>query len=117
VAPLTRLQNYFRALVDVGNGMGAGCGCLLGNFGTELSGQSPVIRQRVAAALDDWSAALVETIAQAQADGSVSDDIPAADLAAFTVNAWEGAVVRYKVSQQRAALDTFLNVVLRRILS
>jgi len=117
VAALTRLQNYFKALVDLGIGMAPDCGCLLGNFSAELSGQSPVIRQRVNAAFDEWTATLTEVVAQGQADGSVSAEIPAVELAAFMVNAWEGAVLRQKVSQQRAALDIFLNVLLGKILN
>jgi len=117
VAPLTRLQNYFKALVELGIGMAPECGCLLGNFSTELSGQSPMIRQRVEVALDEWTDSLAGVVAQGQADGSMSAEIPAADLAAFMVNAWEGAVLRQKVSQQRSALDIFLNVLLRKMLS
>jgi len=116
VAPLARLKNYFRALMEVGTGMGPDCGCLLGNFSTELSAHSPLIRQRVNAAFDNWSATLAEVVAQAQADGSLADDIPAADLAAFLVNAWEGAAVRYKASAQPLALNIFMDVVLRKIL-
>lgn len=115
--PLTRLRTYFKALNQLGPATGFSRGCLLGNFGTELSAQSPAIRAALAAAFDDWTKAIAQVIAEAQKAGDVSRDIPAETLANFLLNAWEGAVMRSKVEKDPAALDAFLSVTFNKILT
>lgn len=114
--PLTRLRTYFKALNQLGPATGFSRGCLLGNFGTELSAQSPAIRAALEAAFDDWTKAIAQVIAEAQKAGDVSRDIPAETLANFLLNAWEGAVMRSKVQKNPAALDAFLSVTFNKIL-
>lgn len=114
--PLTRLRTYFKALNQLGPPTGFSRGCLLGNFGTELSAQSPAIRAALEAAFDDWTKAIAQVIAEAQKAGDVSRDIPAETLANFLLNAWEGAVMRSKVEKDPAALDAFLSVTFNKIL-
>lgn len=114
--PLTRLRTYFKALNQLGPATGFSRGCLLGNFGTELSAQSPAIRAALEAAFDDWTKAIAQVIAEAQKAGDVSRDIPAETLANFLLNAWEGAVMRSKVEKDPAALDAFLSVTFNKIL-
>ena len=46
LAPMARIRSYFEAMVALPKYPGAP-GCLLGNFGAELSNQSPAIRERV----------------------------------------------------------------------
>ncbi|MBN9513457.1 MAG: TetR family transcriptional regulator C-terminal domain-containing protein [Alphaproteobacteria bacterium] len=115
--PLTRLRTYFKALNQLGPATGFSRGCLLGNFGTELSAQSPAIRAALEAAFDDWTKAIAQVIAEAQKAGDVSRDIPAETLANFLLNAWEGAVMRSKVEKDPAALDAFLSVTFNKILT
>lgn len=115
-APLTRLREYFKALNQMAVGSEFTHGCLLGNFGAELADQSVLIRQRVGEAFDDWCAVVAEVIAQAQEEGAVGKEIAAADLAAFLINAWEGALIRAKVQKRREPLDVFTDVTFSRLL-
>lgn len=117
VPPLQRLRRYFELLVKLGVDSSFSCGCLLGNFSTELSGQSAAIRQQVDAAFGEWSGVLATVIAEAQQQGSVASDVPASELADFIVNAWQGAALRSKASQERSPLDGFMNVTMRKVLS
>lgn len=116
VAPLARLRSYFEGLVGWAPHPGSP-GCLLGNFGAELSNQSPAIRAQLGVAFADWRRSLAQVIAEAQRIG----ELAAADdpdlLAAFVIDAWEGAVLRSKVEQSRAPLDAFLTVVFSKILA
>jgi TetR/AcrR family transcriptional regulator, transcriptional repressor for nem operon len=114
--PVARLRGYFEALNDLGAPHGFGRGCLLGNFGTELSAQSPVVRRRLEAIFDTWTQSIAKVIAEAQKGGAVANDVPADALAAFLLNAWEGAVMRSKVEKDCAPLDTFLSVTFKKIL-
>ncbi|MGA2045469.1 MAG: TetR family transcriptional regulator C-terminal domain-containing protein [Roseiarcus sp.] len=116
LSPLARLRRYLESLVALPSYPGAP-GCMLGNFGAELSNQSPAIRACVGAAFADWTAALAEVIGEAQRAGELPrGDAPEA-LAAFVIDAWEGAVLRAKVEQSRAPLEAYLAMVFSRILA
>lgn len=116
-APLGRLRKYFEGMNELGAPTGFTRGCLLGNFATELSGQSPAVRARLEAVFDGWTAKIAQVIAEAQKAGTVARDVPAETLATFLLNAWEGAVLRSKVEKDRAALETFLTVTFKKILT
>src|SRR5207237_9141409 len=56
LAPLARIEQSVAGLVQANVDNGFECGCLLGNFSTELSTQSPMIRQQVELAFQQWAA-------------------------------------------------------------
>jgi TetR/AcrR family transcriptional repressor of nem operon len=115
IPPLARLRRYFEALSETGRYPDAS-GCLLGNFATELSNQSPAIRARVSAAFVSWTDALAQVIDEAQRAGAISGGCAPTALASFVVDAWEGAVLRAKVEKNRAPLDGFLAMVFTKVL-
>lgn len=116
-APLSRLRAHFKALNQLGPANGFSRGCLLGNFSAELSSQSAGIRGALDDALAGWTKDIAQVIAEAQKAGDVSRDIPAATLAAFLLNAWEGAVLASKVEKSSAPLDGFMSVAFNKILT
>ena len=115
VPPLARLRSYLEGLAGTARYPGAP-GCLLGNFGAELANQSAAIRARVSTAFVDWAEALAEVIDEAQSAGDMSRDQTPKALAAFIIDAWEGAVMRGKVKQNRAPVDAFIAMVFSKIL-
>ena len=117
VPALLRLRQYFVGLNELFGRNGSMSGCLLGNFGAELSGQSALIRECVGGAFEQQTRALAVAIAEAQKAGEISNDIPPKSLASFLINSWQGAVMRAKVERDRAPLDLFLDVTLARLLT
>jgi TetR/AcrR family transcriptional repressor of nem operon len=115
--PLRRLRKYFEGLTQAVVSAGFTHGCLLGNFGAELSSQSRLVRERVGEAFAGWTDALAEVISEAQKAGDVSGGLPAKALAEFVLHSWEGALVRARVEQDRRPLDTFLKVTFSRVLA
>ena len=114
--PREWLRGYFGTLVESNIASEFTAGCMLGNFSTELSNQSPAIRQQVRQSFASRSGMLEEVIAQGQRDGSIATPQPARELADFTADAWQGAVLRAKAEKDRAPLDRFADMVLTRIL-
>jgi len=104
LSPYARLRKYFEGLVQVAEKSEFCGGCLLGNFGAELSDQSEMIRVSVSKGFSTWSASIAGVIAEAQAQGEISKDLPASTLAAFVLNGWEGALVRSRVDKSKAPL-------------
>jgi TetR/AcrR family transcriptional repressor of nem operon len=116
LSPLRRLRKYFESLNATAVEGGFSAGCLLGNFGAELSTQSPLVREQVAEGFARWCDAIAAVIGEAQKDGSVSRTLSPRALAEFAVHAWEGAMLRAKVERDRAPLDQFLKVTFAKVL-
>ncbi len=113
--PLMRLRRYFEAMIAAARFPDVP-GCLLGNFGLELSNQSPAIRERVSAAFADWTQVLASVIAEAQRMGALPGDSEPEALAAFLIDAWEGAVLRAKIEKNRGPLDAFYAMAFSKVL-
>jgi TetR/AcrR family transcriptional repressor of nem operon len=117
VPPLKRLERYFQSLADLMESWKYTKGCMVGNFSTELADHSRLMRDRLAMILAAWTRALESCVREAQATGAVSSRLDAATLAAFLLNAWEGAVLRSKVDKDGAAQRQFLTVVFSSLLT
>jgi TetR/AcrR family transcriptional regulator, transcriptional repressor for nem operon len=114
--PLRRLRAHFERLNESFASEDFGRGCLLGNFSAELSGQSQMIRERLADLYVSWSTDVAVVIAEAQADGSILTKTPAADLAAFLLDAYEGALLRARVEKNGRAFDRLMTIAFTQIL-
>ena len=117
LSPLERIQQYFRDYIESNVANDFNCGCLLGNFSTELSNQVPAIRQEMQRSFGKSAGALASVIAAGQRDGSIGATTPAGELADFVTDAWQGAVLRSKAEHSREPLERFARVVLQRILA
>ncbi|MYM73870.1 TetR family transcriptional regulator [Duganella sp. FT134W] len=116
LAPTVRLQQYFDGMIAANAANDFHSGCLLGNFSTELSNQIPAMRGAMQQAFAAGADSLAAVIAEGQQDGSIGNQMPAADLAAFINDAWQGAVLRAKAEQSRIPLDRFVRLVMSNIL-
>jgi TetR/AcrR family transcriptional regulator, transcriptional repressor for nem operon len=114
--PLERLRRHFDALSDMYSGLGFARGCLLGNFSAELADQSPLIRERLAALFASWTRDIEAAVRDAQADGSIAAKADAGDLAAFLLDAYEGALLRARVEKTSDAFARFMTVAFTQIL-
>lgn len=115
--PVERLRRYFRGLSDALARGKFERGCMIGNFSTELSGQSKEVRERLAAIYAEWSREIETCIREADKAGRVTAHLPAPAVASFLLNAWEGAVLRSKVEHDRSPLDHFDRVVFTTLFS
>jgi TetR/AcrR family transcriptional repressor of nem operon len=114
--PLERLRRHFAGLNQMYGDLGYARGCLLGNFSAELADQSPLIRERLAALSASWTGDIENAVRGAQADGSVSTKSGPADLAAFLLDAYEGALLRARVEKCGAPLERFMTIIFDRLL-
>jgi TetR/AcrR family transcriptional repressor of nem operon len=117
LSPVERIEQYLRDYIASNVATDFNCGCLLGNFSTELSNQVPAIRQEMQRSFGRSAGVLASVIAAGQRDGSIRNPTPAGELADFVVDAWQGAVLRSKAEHSREPLDRFARVVLQRILA
>ncbi len=116
--PLERLKTYFTAKTDSRQPSRPGpySGCMIGNFAAELAGQSRMVRDRLSSVFSAWTTLLAGCIREAQQDGSLQPDIDPDTLAAFLIDAFEGAILRTKVDQDPRPLLRFRQIVFTRLL-
>jgi TetR/AcrR family transcriptional repressor of nem operon len=117
VAPRARLEAYFDDRIKAFRTAGYGRGCLLGNFSAEAADHSALIRDRLARHFGAWSQLFEDCIAEAQQQGTIDDHFPAALLARFVLNSWEGALLRMRAEKSDAALIEFKQIVFGKLLA
>lgn len=86
-------------------------GCLIGDLSLEASGQSELLRERLAEIFQDWRVPFADCIREAQMAGEVALDFEATELAEFLLASWQGAMLRMKVERSPAALERFKQIV------
>lgn len=112
-----RVRNYYRALGACNAEHAYARGCMIGNFSTELSQQVPAIRTQLQQAYTGSRRLLESAVMDGQRSGEIDAALPAAELADFIVDAWQGAVLRSKTAGDAAPLERFITVVLDRVLA
>ena len=117
VRPRERLRRHFAAMAASMAKRSYTGGCLIGNLGAELSDHSKLVCERLAAVFAGWTGAVESCIRQAQQEGDIRADCDARVLAAFLINAWEGAVLRAKVDKNAVPFEEFNEVVFGKLLA
>ncbi|MFB9981980.1 TetR family transcriptional regulator C-terminal domain-containing protein [Mesorhizobium kowhaii] len=117
VAPLVRLEAYFDDRIEAFRAAGFVKGCLLGNISAEVADHSALVREHLVKHFGSWSGFFETCLAQAQEEGVIGDQLPAALLARFVLNSWEGALLRMRAEKSDAPLIEFKQVVFGRLLA
>jgi TetR/AcrR family transcriptional regulator, transcriptional repressor for nem operon len=116
VAPLQRLRNHFAFLADRLESSGFERGCMLGLFATEMAQEYPRMREELRLVFETWSGAVESVLREAQAAGDIDPRHDPGQMARYVVNAWEGATVRLKITQDRSPIDDFFHVCFKVLL-
>jgi TetR/AcrR family transcriptional repressor of nem operon len=110
VPPVERIRGHFAYMAGGLKHFGYARGCMFGNFGSELSTQSDMIREAVSGGLGRWETLLAAALEEAREAGALKSDVESPVLARFLVGAWEGAALRAKVSRSSEPVDDFFAV-------
>jgi TetR/AcrR family transcriptional regulator, transcriptional repressor for nem operon len=116
IPPLERLRRHYQRLTTACADARFERGCILGNFSAELSNQSEVIRDSLRRLYERWTRDVEATIAEAQEQGAVSKTLTAAELAAFLLDAYEGALLRARVERDSRAFERFMKFAFSKLL-
>jgi TetR/AcrR family transcriptional repressor of nem operon len=115
--PIARIARYFRALTDDHGRRDFTAGCLIGNLALELADASLSTRETLKRLLIRWETALAACLTEAQQRGQLDSERDTRELAALLIEAWEGAVMRGKLEQNRKAYRRFERVTLPRLVA
>jgi TetR/AcrR family transcriptional regulator, transcriptional repressor for nem operon len=108
VPPLQRLRRHFDRITALFVDSHFTRNCILGGFSSELANQSETIREGLRKLYVQWTKDLEATIAEAQANGEIANKTKAADMAAFLLDSYEGALLRARVERSRKPFDRFM---------
>lgn len=111
LSPRARLERYLDIVTERLAADGFTRGCLIGDFSLEAAPQSEMLRERLEAIFEEWTAEFAACIAEGQAAGELADDFSPNDLAEFLLASWEGAILRMKVERSPRALERFRRIV------
>ena len=116
-SPLERLRAYFASKTVERPDTPSHQGCLIGNFSAEMAGDSRLVRDRLASVFAAWTTLLSGCIREAQGAGELTANLDPDTVAAFLIDAFEGAVLRSKVDRDASALRRFHSIVFSLILT
>ncbi|MBX8553070.1 TetR/AcrR family transcriptional regulator [Pseudomonas cichorii] len=113
LSPLERLVGFVQSAKHGMARHGYRRGCMVGNFGQEISVLPESFRVELEDILQDWQAKLAHCLRSAQQAGELARDADCNELAAFFWIGWEGAVLRARLVKSDKPLNTFIAGFLR----
>jgi len=116
LGPLERLRSYFEASRRRLESRQCRSGCIFGNLGQEMADQSEQIRGRLAEVFGGLIDRYAGCLREAQAAGEIRVDLDVHAVAEFCLGAWQGAILRAKMTRSTAPLQTFLDVLFGNVL-
>ncbi len=116
VPPLQRLRRHFDRISTLYADSHFTRNCILGGFSAELANQSETIRESLRTLYGQWTKDIEATIAEAQAKGEIANKTKASDMAAFLLDAYEGALLRARVERNRKPFDRFMKFAFSQLL-
>ena len=106
-SPLQRLRDYFDELERIHLSEMPLGGCLYGVLAQTASVRSPRFKAKLVAVFATWDAQLQRLLTEAQSAGEIDAALDPKEVAAFLIEAYEGALIRMKVDGGSAAFDRF----------
>jgi TetR/AcrR family transcriptional regulator, transcriptional repressor for nem operon len=87
---------------------GVEAGCLIGNLAIDGATLSDALRERVDDVMTEWTDRLAVAVHRHRGEAGPRPGRTDLDTARFLVAAWEGVVLRAKVTRDHGPLDDFL---------
>ena len=106
-SPIARLRAYFDELERVHGAEKPFGGCLCGVLAQTAANRTPARRARLAAVFATWDAEFEGVLMEAQAVGEVDPGLDPKAVAAFLIEAYQGALIRMKVEDGSKAFQHF----------
>jgi TetR/AcrR family transcriptional regulator, transcriptional repressor for nem operon len=90
--------------------------CLVGSIATEISAESEMCRLELEKAMTQWLSFFSAIFAQAQNQKLVREDMSPSDMAAVYWAAWEGALIKMKMSADTQPVKRIMELMIETLL-
>ena len=90
--------------------------CLVGSIATEISAESEMCRLELERAMKKWLTFFSAIFAEAQVQKLVRDDINPTDMASVYWAAWEGALIKMKMSADTKPVKKIMELMIETLL-
>jgi TetR/AcrR family transcriptional repressor of nem operon len=107
------LEGYFGALIAQMESRDFKGGCLLGNLIGEIGDTSETCRVALRRAVHRYRDKLSEGIERGQREGLFRTDMPAAEMADWLADVWQGALLRMKIERSSRPLRDCIDRTLK----
>jgi TetR/AcrR family transcriptional repressor of nem operon len=112
--PKERILDFFnRHIVIYKEYFGFTRGCVMGNFSTEMSDVNQNFQELLDDEFNRCEAIIAHCIQAGKRLGDFSEDVEAAQTAAFMLNSWHGALMRMKSTQNAKPLEDCRDMILK----
>ncbi|MCX4028709.1 TetR family transcriptional regulator C-terminal domain-containing protein [Endozoicomonas sp. SM1973] len=116
-SPLNTLRQLFQKGIERYEAQGCQQGCLIGCLAAEIGSTKGLCQNAMKAAAHAWEERITTLIEQAQQQGEVRQDLPAAALARLVWSCWEGALLRMKLEGKVDPLQDVIDHFIDRLLA
>lgn len=106
--PVRRVRRFFEMTRET-YGTEGYMGCLLGGLGQELSGVSPVFRQKIEECFLAIQHRVAVCLEEARESGEIATDSDPQHMAGLLVDCWEGAALRSRLRGNGGPLTAMLD--------
>jgi len=115
-SPLTRLENYTKAKLEMIKANQCRKGCLIGNLSQEMADQSEILRQALSLVMGKWRDLFAACISEGQQLGEIRRTPDADKLAELFLDYQNGAIMRAKTMKSTQPLEAFAESMFQNIL-
>lgn len=115
-SPLARLQALLLDAEEQLRGSDFSAGCVAGRLAQELAGEHPSLRAPLCEVFNAMQSAVAACLNEARRLGEIAPSDDPELLAAFLVNAWQGAMLRAKAAGSTAPLEVVREITFTRLL-
>ena len=112
--PLDRVRGFFEMTRGQYRQDGY-LGCMLGGLGQELSGVSPVFREKIDGCFNEVGGILAGCLEEARRTGDLPPESDCERMAALLIDCWEGAALRCRLRRSPEPLEAMLDFYFGRI--
>ena len=116
LTPIEQLRSIYRYSLKQYAGHDFKKSCLVGSIATEISAESEMCRIELEKAMGAWLSFFTDIFARAQLQKLVRDDITPNDMAAVYWAAWEGALIKMKMSADIQPVKRIMELMIETLL-
>lgn len=90
--------------------------CLVGSIASEISAESEMCRLELEKAMRQWLSFFTGVFEQGQAQGQIRDDMSPKDIAGLYWAAWEGGLIKMKMSADTRSVKKIMELMIETLL-